>query len=225
MKVYVSWASVKEAENGALKLGEWADGLSPKQDKDLIEKLKLSNTMPEYEEYLAVQADAPKYDKLNQNLLAVRFVTPKLGRTVSYNLAKRLPDSGKLPVSVAARSHLLKTFEGEWDYAKEKPQGNVTFVGHTGTKLFLDNLSYACAAIGHPFPPCFEHSEVREYGTVRDVLDAAAVNEQDAAEKAKYVDMLTGWMGPGSSAARDGALMLSFGFLMGWEVAEDDRPE
>lgn len=71
MKVYVSWASVKEAEKGALKLGEWADGLDAKKDKDLIASLKLSNTMPEYEEYLAVQADAPQYDPINQDLLAI----------------------------------------------------------------------------------------------------------------------------------------------------------
>lgn len=119
MKVYVSWASVKEADSAALKLSEWADSLDPKEDKDLIENLQLKTTLPEYEEYLGIQADAPQYDRINQDILAVSITTPKLDRTVKYQLSKRLAGAGKLSVALAVKSHLLKTFEGEWEYKNE----------------------------------------------------------------------------------------------------------
>jgi len=227
MNVYVSWAYTGEARKAEERLVEWVDSLGKKTkaEKELLARLTPELCLPELIEFKELEADAPQYDKLNQNLLAVRFVTPKLGRTVTYQLGKRMPGSGKLALSLAARSHLLKTFEGEWEYESEKPKGKVTFVGHSGTGDFLTALRFACAAMGHPFPPCFEYAEVREYEGVREVLDAAAVNQQAEAEKAKYVDLLTGWLGPGASAARDGSTILSFGFLMGWEVAADDRLE
>lgn len=220
MKVYVSWASVKEAERGALKLGEWADGLDPKKDKDLINSLKLSNTMPEYEEYLSVQADAPQYDPINQDLLAISISTPKLGRTVKYQLDKRLSGAGKLSVALAARSHLLKTFAGEWDYGNEQPKGNVTIVGLRGIRQFLLTLQQATAVMGSPFPTCFDRTDVLELPeNTRQVLDAAAVNaDEDSREK--YVKVLTGWS-PYASASRDNLVSVSYGMLMGWEVTAD----
>jgi len=222
MKVYVSWASVKEAEIGAVKLGEWADSLSPKADKDLITSLKLSNTMPEYEEYLAVQADAPQYDPINQDLLAVSISTPQLGRTVKYQLSKRLSGAGKLSVALAVRSHLLKTFSGEWEYDSEKPKGNVTLVGLPGIHQFLQNLQHATAAMGSPFPPCFSKTKVLTLpNNTKSVLDAAAVNSEDDV-KEKYVKVLTGWH-PTASASRDNLVAVSYGMLMGWEVNTDGQ--
>lgn len=221
MKVYVSWASVKEAEKGALKLGEWADSLDPKKDKDLIENLQLKTTLPEYEEYLSIQADAPQYDRINQDILAVSITTPKLDRTVKYQLSKRLAGAGKLSVALAVKSHLLKTFEGEWEYNNEKPAGNVTIVGLPGIHQFLETLQQAAAAMGSPFPPCFSKTEVlRLPDNTKEVLDAAAVNSEEAV-KNKFVKVLTGWH-PTASASRDNLLAVSYGMLMGWEIKDDD---
>tara|TARA_R110000765_G_scaffold95705_4_gene180183 strand:+ start:381 stop:1067 length:687 start_codon:yes stop_codon:yes gene_type:complete len=224
MKVYVSWASVKEAESGALVLGEWADSLNKQADKDkdkeLLESLKLVNTLPEYEDYLSVQADAPQYDNINQDLLAVSISTPQLGRTVKYQLSKRLAGAGKLSVALAVRSHLLKTFSGEWEYDSEKPKGNVTLVGLPGIRQFLQTLQQATAVTGNPFPPCFDKAQVLVLpDNVHQVLDAAAVNSPDDV-KQKYVKVLTGWR-PRASASRDNLVAVSYGMLMGWEVNTD----
>lgn len=221
MKVYVSWASVKEAEKGALKLSEWANGLDAKQDKDLIANLQLSETMPEYEEYLSIQADAPQYDRINQDILAVSITTPKLDRTVKYQLSKRLAGAGKLSVALAVKSHLLKTFESEWEYKNEKPEGNVTIVGLPGIHQFLETLQQAAAVMGSPFPPCFSKTEVlRLPDNTKEMLDAAAVNSEDDV-KQKFVKALTGWH-PKASAIRDNLLAVSYGMLMGWEIKDDD---
>ncbi len=221
MKVYVSWASVKEAEKSALKLGEWVNGLKQKEDKDLIESLNLANTMPEYEEYLSIQADAPQYDRINQDILAVSISTPQLGRTVKYQLSKRLAGAGKLSVALAVRSHLLKTFTGEWEYDLEKPKGNVTLVGLPGIHQFMETLQQATAVMGSPFPPCFSKTELlRLPSNTKEVLDAAAVNSEDDV-KEKYVKVLTGWH-PASSASRDNLVAVSYGMLMGWETKNDD---
>lgn len=221
MKVYVSWASVKEADSAALKLGEWANSLDPKEDKDLIENLQLKTTLPEYEEYLSIQADAPQYDRINQDILAVSITTPKLDRTVKYQLSKRLAGAGKLSVALAVKSHLLKTFEGEWEYKNEKPEGNVTIVGLPGIHQFLETLQQAAAVMGSPFPPCFSKTEVlRLPNNTKEVLDAAAVNSEEAV-KNKFVKALTGWH-PTASASRDNLLAVSYGMLMGWENKNDD---
>ena len=146
MNVYVSWAYTGEARKAEERLVEWVDSLGKKTkaEKELLARLTPELCLPELIEFKELEADAPQYDKLNQNLLAVRFVTPKLGRTVTYQLGKRMPGSGKLALSLAARSHLLKTFEGEWEYESEKPKGKVTFVGHSGTGDFLTALRFAC---------------------------------------------------------------------------------
>lgn len=230
MNVYVSWAYTANAANAEERLVEWAANLQllgdDKKDKELVSKLNAENCLPEYFSFQKVKDDSLRYDKLNQNLLAVRFFTPKLKYFANFTLGKRLPNSKKLPVSLAAKSYLLKTFKGEWDYRMDKPKGNLTFVGHQGTGLFLENLSYACAAMGKPFPLCFEKTQVREYSKIRDVLDAAAVNATDKEEEEKYKNMLMGWSGPGASAAKDGSMLLSFSYLMGWEDLneENDKP-
>jgi hypothetical protein len=227
MNVYVSWAYMNEAQKAEERLATWSEELNTKKkaDKDLRAKLTPELCLPELAEFRQVESDAPQYDKLNQNLLAVKLVTPSLGRTVSYQLSRRMPGAGKLPLSLAVRSHLLKTFEGEWDYNKAAPAGRVRFIGHPGTKDFLEALDHACVALGHPFPACFADAEVREYADVREVLDATAVNETDAVAKEKLVAMLTGWMGPAASAIRDNTTILAYGFLRGWEVEEDEPTE
>jgi hypothetical protein len=230
MNVYVSWAYTVEAGKAEERLGEWVTSLSKKTkaEKELIACLTPELCLPEYVEFKGLEADAPQLDKLNRDLLSVRFVTPQLGRTVTYQLSKRMAGCGKLPMSLAARSHLLKTFEGEWEYDANLPKGHVTFVGLPGVKDFLLRLKYCCAALGHPFPTCFSASSVLELPSdqeCRDVLDAAAYNQEDKADQGKYVEMLTGWMGTGASAARDGVIALTLGLLLGWEGSTDGSTE
>ena len=228
MNVYVSWAYTATAAKAEERRVTWIESLGPKKDAELIKKCTVERCLPEYAdytEYCRGDDDDSQFDELNQDMLAIRFLVPGLARTVTYQLDKRMPGSGKLPASLAARSFLLKTFEGEWGHNSAKPAGNVTFIGFEGVCQFLYQLQACCAALGSPLPVSFAESPklvLPPDAQVRLLVDAAAYNCKDNSQQSKYVDMLTGWMGTGSSASRDGKLALTTGMLFGREEREED---
>ena len=145
MYVFVSWAYTELAEQAEARRVEWVEQLNQSGQKEIASALTAECCLPEYSAYLKSieQADNhPAFDPFNQDLLAIRFVIPALERVATYQLSKRLPGSGKLPASVAARALLLNSFEGLW--IGEKPANStsspVKFVGLSNTKEFFRKL-------------------------------------------------------------------------------------
>ena len=120
MYIFVSWAYLNAAEAAEARRAEWEKGLSKKkEDVELSKAITQENCLPEYHGYLQALAEAGDeasqgYDSLNKNLLGVRFFVPNLEKIATYQQTKRMPGSGKLPVSLASRAFLLNNFKSEW---------------------------------------------------------------------------------------------------------------
>lgn len=224
MYVFVSWAYLSEAEAAEQRRLAWVDQLKADGQDKLAEELTTEFCLPEYANYLkaleAVGDSLPPSDVFNGNLLAIRFVIPALERVATYQLAKRLPGSGKLPVSVASRSLLLNSFDGVWVGEKSLGTSNVVkFVGLNGTREFFEQFALACAALNEPLPfDLWRQTEVIDLladDKARGLLDACVARCTDDKETAKYRKLLLGWLGSGASADRDSAVTVAAGLKLG----------
>jgi hypothetical protein len=236
MYVYVSWAYTDVAENADIVRQEWiqkatkSEGMT-EEENQFVANLALERCAPEYADFLTTLPTTSydfftlPLDKINRNLLAVRFVVPSLGKLASFQLSKRMPGSDKQLVSAAARAFLLNTFTGEWT-GRLSPSNSdrVTFVGFPGLNQFLSNLALACGALDNPLPiDCWmktKQIELSREDDVRQLMTAcASVNSKTPAEGDKYKQLITGWLGTGVSAERDSALLLSTAFKLGLKDA------
>jgi len=227
MYMFVSWSFLSSAQKAEESRVGWVESLISKDDDDskaLADKLTCKYCLPEYDAYLqALEGNSdepPEMDELNADLLSIRFVIPAMEKVVTYQLAKRMPGTNKLPVSLACRSFLLNTFKGEWSGDLTAPaQNRLVLVGLRGTKDFLAQLSMACAALGEPLPVDFWKNqpvvELPEDGELRKLIDACAFNQKRKSDQEKYQDLITGWLGSSASAERDIAIALAVGFRLG----------
>lgn len=232
MDVFVSWASVPLAEEAEANRTDWVNQAKEAgqiEDQIALARLTQLYCLPEYHEYQqttqqrGLTRTAMPMDRLNRDLLAVRFVVPALEKVVTYQLARRLPPESKMPVSLAARAFLLNTFPGEWSKAGT---GRVTFIGLSGLSDFFIELALCCGALGQPLPPKLWQSSSQislpDDDTLRDLVDACAFNQTVPESTSlptgtqRYEALTAGWMGTGASAERDSALLLSAAFKLGF---------
>ena len=227
MRIYVSWASVPAAEAAESTRMEWvtrAKKSKRAEDQSFAELMTAAHCLPEYQAYQLVmqqlnltRADLP-LDSLNRNLLAVRFVAPSLEKVATFQLSRRLPVEGSLPVSLAIRAFLLNSFTGEWSDTAAAPR--VTFVGLDGMPQFFESLALACGALGQPLPVRLWRDSPQlvlpKDDVLREFITACADNQTQADDKAKYEALTSGWMGTGASADRDSALLLAAAFKLGY---------
>jgi len=196
--------------------------------RKLVETLTMEYCLPEYALYRQTPGfDKLDLDELNADILAVRFALPSMGRVVTYELPKRMPGSGKMPVSLACRAFLLNTFKGEWtgDLSVHKEK-RLVFVGLRGLTGFLEHLAACCGALGHPLPADLwlkqNCVEMGDDDKVRKLLDACAANiPSDDPQHLKYKDMVLGWMGTGASAKRDNKALVAAGHRLGLRSGGD----
>lgn len=233
MYVFVSWASVPVAEQAEATRAEWvsrAKKSKQAEDQAFAEQLTPLHCLPEYHEYqqtmqqLGLTRATLPMDRLNRDLLAIRFVVPALEKVVTYQLARRLPMENKMPVSLAARAFLLNTFPGEW--TGTAGSSRVTFVGLSGLSQFFTELALACGAQGQPLPPKLWRTSPQislpEDTLLRDFVEACAFNQTLPGATApttatqRYEALTSGWMGTGASAERDSALLLATAFKLGF---------
>jgi hypothetical protein len=243
MYVFVSWAYLDVAVGAEERRVFWLKDMLEKEGLDagsitfpgelseeseeseeysqLTDKLSTEFCLPEYDAWLKARADnKTPIDRVNGNLLGVRFVIPEMEKVVTYQLSKRMPGTGKLPVSLACRSLLLNTFKGEWTGDLIKPgTDRLVLVGMKGIKNFLKDLAIACAALGEPLPVDLWQRQscvaLPEEKKLRELVDACAFNKQGESDQEKYKNLILGWMGPGASAERDSAIALATGFRLG----------
>jgi hypothetical protein len=228
MYVFLSWAYVDEAQKAEEQRVAWLQQLrdkDPEGNEALINKLTAKYCLPEfaaYQQAMSELGDAGEgpTDSLNANLLAVRFVIPALEKVVTYQMAKRMPGDGKLPVSQACRSFLLNTFSGEWSGDLTATSNKrLIFVGLPGIYDLLAELALCCAALGEPLPiDLWRAQKVVELPgdkKLRTLVDACAFNQGHASDQKKYQDLILGWLGTGTSAERDSAIALATGFRLG----------
>lgn len=231
MYVFVSWASVTEATKAEEQRAGWLAQLAEedaKGNKDLIDRITVEHCLPEYAALEQVSGGEPlTADTLNADLLSVRFVIPAMEKVVTYQLAKRMPGSEKLCVSLACRAFLLNTFAGQWtgDLTAPAASRRLMFVGLRGLKDFLTRLAAACAAKGQPLPIDLWREqtvvELPEDTELRALIDACAYNQKQKSDQEKYRDLILGWMGSGASAERDSAIALATGFRLGLKGTQD----
>ena len=149
MYVFVSWAYTQAAEEADIFRKEWVDKASKpegmtEEDNEFVSNLAIEKCLPEYGEFIHALSNMPydffnmPLDKSNRNLLALRFVVPRMEKMISFSLGKRLPGSDKQPICLSARSFLLNTFPGEWNGdLQTQCRDNVMFVGFKGLKQFM----------------------------------------------------------------------------------------
>ena len=228
MFVFISWAYTDLAKKEEEHRAAWVQSLlneDAEANQENTDKLTTKHCLPEYYnlQQVAVEGEddpSQAMDSLNANLLSVRFVIPSLEKVVTYQLAKRLPGSNKLAVSLACRSFLLNTFKGEWTGSPTKEDDSrLTFVGLRGLSDFLGDLALACAALGEPLPVDLWHKpsalELPFDDKMRVLVDACAANQKGEHNQGKYQDLILGWMGTGASAERDSGIALAAGFRLG----------
>ncbi len=216
LKVFISWASRNKAEDAADRLGTWQEDLQ-QTDKALAKKLTLDFCLPEYSDYLNVSVpDEPVYDQFNADLLAVRIVVPRAGKSFTYNLASRHPGTTKLPIARAVSSMLHSD-----PYITSVGLENVEFVGYD-VRAFFDCLACCCAVLGEPLSPSLlspslhiiELSDAVKAKPV-EFIDAWAHHVPDLKAKTAARALTLGWLGTGSSAIRtsDISLCISSAFF------------
>lgn len=231
MYVFVSWAYTEVAEEAdatrKLEINR-AKKSKSSEDKELVTTLSQENCLPEYAEYVKMLKQSDKMpselemDVLNRNLLAVRFVIPALGKTVTYQLSRRAPADGKLPVSLAARAFLLTTFYGEWTGDLQAPGvSRAIFVGLPGVKRFLQQLALCCGALGQPLPvDLYVNSKQYELLPETDIcqlLEACAFYQESEDDAQQYRNLTTSWCGTAASAERDSTLLLAAALKLGFK--------
>jgi len=228
MYIYVSWASVPEAEvaeSTRMEQVTRAKKSKRAEDQAFAELMTAAYCLPEYQAYQLVmqqlnltRAELP-LDSLNRNLLAARFVAPSLEKVSTFQLSRRLPVEGSLPVSLAIRAFLLNSFSDEWADTTAAPR--VTFVGLEGLPQFFESLALACGALGQPLPVRLWRDSPKlvlpKDDVLREFVAACADNQSQPEAKAKYTALTSGWMGTGASADRDSALLLASAFKLGYE--------
>ena len=226
MYIFVSWAYLDTAEAAETARSEWEKSLSKKkEDVELAKRITPDSCLPEYCGYLQALVDAggefsQSYDALNKNLLSVRFFVPTLEKIATYQQTKRMPGSGKLPVSLASRAFLLNNFKSEWmGEPGYEAHRRITFVGLEGIKDFFKNFGAACACLGEPLPYDLWSTdrvvELPSDGFVRELIDALAYNAKSPEQSQQYKDLILGWMGGGASAERDNAVAVAAGIKLG----------
>jgi|TARA_Y100000385_G_scaffold286864_1_gene349776 hypothetical protein len=226
MYIFVSWAYLNAAEAAEARRAEWEKGLSKKkEDVELSKAITQENCLPEYHGYLQALAEAGDeasqgYDSLNKNLLGVRFFVPNLEKIATYQQTKRMPGSGKLPVSLASRAFLLNNFKSEWmGEPGYEAHRRITFVGLEGVKEFFQHFGAACAALGEPLPYDLWATdrivELPADNFIRDLIDALAYNSDSTEQAQLYKNLILGWMGVGASAERDNAVAVAAGIKLG----------
>lgn len=222
MYVFVSWAFVDKAAKAEEQRVAWLSSLADADlegSTELIEQLTIEHCLPEYAALQQQSQGEPvQADSLNANLLSVRFVIPAMEKVVTYQLAKRMPGSDKLCVSLACRAFLLKTFTGEWtgDLVVPASARRLIFVGLQGLGGFLNDLALACAAKGEPLPIDLWHKqrvvELPADAVLRTLVDDCIYNQkQQPADQLKYRGLILGWMGGGASAERDSVIAVTMG--------------
>ncbi len=231
MYVFVSWAYTQAAEDADTVRKEWiekatkAEGMT-EEENQFVASLAIEKCLPEYHEFLLALSGASydffnmPIDKVNRNILALRFTIPRMGKMVSYSLSKRLPGADKQPICLSARSFLLNTFPGEWTGDLQLPcNDKVVFVGLKGLKQFMQCFATACGALDNPLPiNCWLRSpqiELCDDACVRQLMDACSVQSKDAATAEKYKTAISGWLGTGTSAERDGILLANSAYKLG----------
>lgn len=231
MYVYLSWAYTNKVVQANLDLlnGEappWFEFANAKE-KDKWHKEKKENiadTFPEYHKLLEVEGevgdDNVGLDSFNRNLLAIKFVIPKLERVATFKLPSRIPSSGKLPVSLASAGFLLNTFTGEWSGDNRvKSPGRVTFVGLSGLRQLFSDLAFSCAALDQPLPFSLWQSEniieLPEDPRIYELAKACGENCDNPQDKARYIKIIDGWYGAGVSADRDSLILTTVSQKLG----------
>jgi hypothetical protein len=228
MHVFISWAYLSTAEEADEQRKAWlakSQESELAEDKAFAETLVQKNCLPEfftYNELVASKETAStKLDEINSDILAIRFIVPGLSEIKTYKLSGRL-DGSKLPVCLAARAFLLNNFVGEWTSDLNAPGFNkITFVGLPGLNDFLKKLAFACGAFGESLPVDLwcktQKIEIaKEDKEVRQLIEACAFNQKQPEEKQKYKNLLTGWLGTGTSAERDGDLLIAAALKLGF---------
>ncbi len=227
MYIYVSWASVPEAEAAESERISWvtrAKKSKRAEDQAFAELTTAAYCLPEYQAYqLTMQqlnltrADLP-LDLLNRNILAARFVAPSLEKVSTFQLSRRLPVESNLPVSLAIRAFLLNSFPDEWSDTATAPR--VTFVGLDGMPQFFESLALACGALGQPLPVRLWRDSPQlvlpKDEVLREFISACAANQSQPEAKAKYEALTSGWLGTGASADRDSAILLAAAVKLGY---------
>ena len=231
MYVFVSWAYTQAAEEADIVRKEWVDKASKpegmtEEENEFVANLAIEKCLPEYGEFIHALSNAPydffnmPMDKTNRNLLAVRIMVPRMEKMISFSLGKRLPGGDKQPISLSARSFLLNTFPGEWNGDLQAPcSDRVTFVGLKGLKQFMQNFAIACGALDNPLPINLwlrsPQVELCDDVCVRQLVEACASQDKQSNDADKYNKALTGWLGSGTSAERDSALLTTAAYNLG----------
>jgi len=227
MHVFVSWAFLSKAEDADVERERWiakAKDSTNEEDKTFVASLTQKACFPElnaYNELLEKQETTIKLDELNSDILAIRFIVPGLSEIKTYKLSGRL-DGSKLPVSLAARAFLLNNFVGEWTSDLNIPGFNkITFVGLPGLGDFLKYLAYSCGSFGEALPVDLwcktQQIEIaKDDKEIRKLIEACAFNQKTEEERQKYKNLLTGWFGTGTSAERDGDLLITVAMKLGF---------
>ena len=226
MYVFVSWCYTSlAAEKAKANFTRRCKTLKDEGKADAAKALKEESCFSEYAKLLSLPSDSsdsdPTFDFLNGDLLAIKFVVPKFERVMTYLLPKRMKDSNKLPVSLAARSFLLTTFKGEWEGEKKGIGLNrVTFVGLAGVRELFRNFALACAALNEPLPYSLWASdsivELPEDEDLTKMLTACASNAEES-EATKYHSLLNVWLGTGISADNDSAVLVTASRKLGFK--------
>ncbi len=234
MNVYVSWATVEKAEEGASNLVEreikvaTADPIRGATAEELAsarrkQKSKVEVYLPEYSEYLEIKQKKviDELDFINRDILAIQFVIPALEKVVVYQLAKRVPSNNKLLVSLAARSFLLNTFPGEWDNANNSK--HVVFIGLAGLKGFMQKFASACAVLGQVLPLSMWRNnsqiiELMDRKDAEDFINACANNVKSKTDCPEYREAVAEleMTGIGASAVQDSLILLTIAFKLGF---------
>jgi len=227
MYVFISWADVSVAERQEEARKAWVSNLpsKTKEEKALVEKLTPEFCLPEYyqlQQAIEVNSDFKNglpLDPLNRDLLSINVFDPGQDKSAKYQLHRRLPPEVKQPVSLAARSFLLKSFPGEW--LPGSSRGNVTFVGFAGLKDFLKNFASCCAALSQPLPPSLwlaDNVLEIQAGDATQLVESLAYNADSEKSREFFQNALLGWFGPGASASRDADVLrlaaATLGFLV-----------
>jgi len=230
MNVFVSWATVTQAEAGSDNFFQQAFPPSKKgattvaadAPVHILHRSKVKLYLPEYSEYLEIkQKTLDELDLINADILAIQFVIPALEKVVTYQLAKRVPGDNKLSVSLAARSFLLNTFSGEWD--NENNSKRVVFIGLAGLKGFMQKFAYACAVLGQALPLSLWRNnsqiiELIDQLPAAGFINACANNAKLTDAGVEYYKLVEEFetVGIGASAARDSSILLAIAFKLGF---------
>lgn len=97
----------------------------------------------------------------------------------------------------------------------------MTFVGLAGMAQFFDKWAQACGALGQPLPVELWRNtpqiELMDDGAIRDFTEACAANQMSPAARLQYESLVAGWLGTGTSAERDSAILTTTALKLGFK--------